>query len=405
MSDAVESGEVDAWDRFAWQLPTATTVLLAVSTAVAVIDSHSGRPIAAVIGLAIGFGAWQAAWRPWRRNLESTPAASIVWGIGTIAIWAALTTLHPAFYLLLFVMFSLLFTASSLQVASGLAVVLSVAVAAVNVRGTTDAGTAAGVVFVALVGGVIAVVFGRWIHGIIEQSRERGDLIAELEATRDELAAAERASGALNERARLAAEIHDTLAQGFTSIVLLLEAVRAGVRTDAGRSHPIPDPMPDATLRRLELAIDTARENLAEARHLVADLGPAALADTSLPDALRRATADLGVATGATVSVAIDGVPRRLQTDQEVAILRVAQESLANVRRHSAARTVTVRLGYGVPDGASLSVVDDGRGFDLETAPDGFGLKGMAERLSPLGGDLHIESTPGRGTRVEARLP
>src|SRR5262249_11708170 len=116
--------------------------------------------------------------------------------------------------------------------------------------------------------------FGWWIQRIIQQSRERANLIAQLVATRAELAESERQAGSLVERQRLAMEIHDTLAQGFTSILMLLEAAE---------SAP-----PDQARVHRERAARAARENLVEARALVAAQPPTELAEASLPDALRR---------------------------------------------------------------------------------------------------------------------
>ena len=403
MTHVVDEDTADVWSRSAWKVPGAIATLLAVATGVALADSITGTRRIMVVALAMTFGCWQIAWRPWRRDLAQ-PSASmrgVVWGTGTIVIWIGLLLLHPAFHLVLFAIFPLLFVSLTIRLASVSAVVLSMAVGAILVRGSTDVVTAAGVVLFAAIGGVLSIVLGRWIHGIIVQSRERADLIAELRAAHDDLARAERAAGVLTERARLAAEIHDTLAQGFTSIVLLLETVRTRILDE----QPDAEVPPEVVLGRLGLAIDTARENLAEARHLVDDLAPPTLAATSLPDALRRAGTGLGAATGASVDVAIAGEPRRLRTEQEVAILRVAQESLSNVRRHASACSVAVTLSYEDPDGTRLVVVDDGCGFDLGRTPGGFGLRGMVDRVSPLGGDVRVESVVGRGTKVAAWLP
>ncbi|MGI8754510.1 MAG: sensor histidine kinase [Acidimicrobiales bacterium] len=386
--------EGDAWVRFAGQLPTATAAVLLIASAIALTSWSAGRPVVLVIAPALAFAGWQAVWRPWRPKASMTNRASLTWGVGTIALWTLLTLIDPVFYLLLFVLFSLVFTVAPIRIASGLALLLTIAIASVNVSGSTDAGAAIGLVLVALVSGAMAVLLGRWIHGIIEQSRERDALIEQLEHTRAELAESERSAGALTERAHLAAEIHDTLAQGFISIVVLLEAVRANLDIAASES----------ALRRLDLAVETARTNLAEARHLVADLGPPVLTDSSLPDALRRVAADHREATGATVEVSVVGETQRLTADQEVAMLRVAQESLANVRRHAEAASVAITLTYPPGGGVELDVGDDGRGFDTTCTANGFGLRGMADRVRPHGGEVSIESI-GSGTRVEARLP
>jgi signal transduction histidine kinase len=231
--------------------------------------------------------------------------------------------------------------------------------------------------------------FGWWIQRIIQQSRERADLIAQLAATRAELAESERQAGMLAERQRLAMEIHDTLAQGFTSILMLLEAAESA-------------PPVQARVHR-ERAARAARENLVEARALVSAQPPTELAGSSLPEALRRLVGRLGEDTGVATSWELTGEPRGLHASTEVIVLRCAQEALTNVRRHADAARVALRLRY-LPGGVRLEVSDDGAGFD-PTAAAGFGLGGMRERVTPAGGHLAIRSTPGSGTVLTVEVP
>ena len=240
----------------------------------------------------------------------------------------------------------------------------------------------------------LAFVYGRFANTIIDQSQERADLISQLEATRAELASVHHQAGTLAERQRLAGEIHDTLAQGFSSVIMLLQAAETGLGPDA----------PEPARRQISLAAETARENLAEARGLVAALAPADLASGNLPGALRRVTERLGAETGIEVTFTEDGEPRPLPATLDVVLLRVAQETLANVRKHAAARTVRVGLYYG--DGTvSLQITDDGRGFAVDWATDGYGLRGMRERLGQVNGRIEVTSGPGAGTCVRAEVP
>lgn len=239
---------------------------------------------------------------------------------------------------------------------------------------------------------VLSLLLGFWITGIVVESDRRAELIEQLERTRAELAEAEHARGVLAERARLAAEIHDTLAQGFTSIVALSQATEAVLQTD-----------PVAARDRLALVERTARDNLAEARALVAALGPVDLEDTSLADALRRLAARVSREVGVPVEVVVDGPARPLSADREVVLLRAAQEALANVRKHAAAAHVLLRLRYE-GTGATVEVRDDGRGFDPDGA-EGFGLRGMGSRAAAVGGRLTVDSAPGRGTVVALSVP
>jgi signal transduction histidine kinase len=240
----------------------------------------------------------------------------------------------------------------------------------------------------------LAFVYGRFANTIIDQSQERADLIGQLEATRAELASVHHEAGTLAERQRLAGEIHDTLAQGFSSIIMLLQAAETGLGADA----------PEPARRQISLAAGTARENLAEARGLVAELAPAELATGNLPGALRRVTERLGTETGIAATFIDEGESRPLPAPLDVVLLRVAQEALANVRKHAAARTVQVGLCYA-DRLVSLQISDDGRGFTVDGLADGYGLRGMRERLSQVNGRIEVTSEPGAGTCVRAEVP
>ncbi|MBS2549792.1 sensor histidine kinase [Catenulispora sp. NL8] len=238
-----------------------------------------------------------------------------------------------------------------------------------------------------------ALLFNLFIGGffveMLSDNDRRGDLIRELEATRAELEQAHHAAGVLEERERLAQEIHDTLAQGFTSLLMLVQAAEATLDSD-----------PDTTRERLELAARTARENLAEARALI---GGDPTAGLPLDTALRRAATRIGEELGMATAVDIGGNPRPLTANVQVVTLRVAQEALANVRKHARADTVTLWLTYGT-ERLTLAVEDDGVGM-AEQSCDGFGMRSMRKRVEQVGGELTITSAPGAGTRVEAEVP
>jgi signal transduction histidine kinase len=231
-----------------------------------------------------------------------------------------------------------------------------------------------------------AVWLGLWINRVIEQSEERAALIAELESSRAEVARLSHESGVAAERARLAGEIHDTLAQGFTSIITLLQAADPALADE-----------------RLALAVRTARENLAESRALVAALAPAALAAGSLPDAVRRQVTRFAEEAGVPATFRLTGDVRALPTVVEVVLLRAAQEALTNVRRHAHAHEVAVLLAYG-ESSVRLVVRDDGRGFDT-TSASGFGLPGMRSRAEQVNGTLTVHSDPDTGTLIEMEVP
>jgi signal transduction histidine kinase len=206
-----------------------------------------------------------------------------------------------------------------------------------------------------------------------------------------------RESGELAERRRLAQEIHDTLIQGFASIAMNLEAAEGSLEDGSGRRH-------------LDEARRTARESLAEARRIVWALRPEMLEGTPLSQALARLAARWSEGGGVPADVNVTGEePRPLSPEAEVTLLRVAQEALTNVRKHSRASRVVLTLSY-MEDRVALDVKDDGIGF--EPGPrgpgvtnGGFGLRAMRERVERSGGTLLLESEPGKGTALVVELP
>ncbi|MBV9447400.1 MAG: sensor histidine kinase [Streptosporangiaceae bacterium] len=257
-------------------------------------------------------------------------------------------------------------------------------------HGLENAMTAIGIVVFAI---GFSYVYSRFMMQIIEKNLEHAALIEELSSIRHELAAAHHEAGMLAERHRLAGEIHDTLAQGFTSIVTLVQAAEAGL-----------DPAAIEVRRHLDMALATARDNLAEARALVGALSPARLEDSSLGDALYRVAEAIGAETGIRARAEIAGAVRPLPTAAEVVLLRVCQEALANVRKHAAAHQVDVRLCYR-DDAVQLEVADDGTGFDAETVNGGYGLRGMRDRVAAAAGTVQVRSAVGGGTTVLVELP
>ncbi|GAB4588032.1 sensor histidine kinase [Nocardia sp. IFM 10818] len=239
-----------------------------------------------------------------------------------------------------------------------------------------------------LAGGIL---LGLWMDRVIRQGDERARVLgAELERAQSELAAAHQRQGAAEERERLAREIHDTLAQGFASIIMLAEAARNGIENDP------------ATSAKQLLSIErTARENLTEARVLVGSAPASGGATGGIAPSLRRVLDRFAEDTGLTVLADLADV----ECDQptRIALLRCTQESLANVRKHAGASTVSLVLTDACA-GLELEITDDGLGF-TPSAARGFGLDGMRNRLAELGGELTVTSAPGEGTRVFALLP
>jgi signal transduction histidine kinase len=224
----------------------------------------------------------------------------------------------------------------------------------------------------------------------------RQALLDELHAAQGDLADAQHQAGVMAERARLSREIHDSVAQGLSSINLLLQA--------AEREW---DTKPAAAREHAAQAAATARDGLDEARRVVRDLAPAELA-AGLPEALRKSCERLAAHSALDVRVQVHGAPVTLDSEVETALLRTARGALANVLEHAGAETAVVTLTYH-PDAVVLDVVDNGRGLPRShvtiDSDRGHGLAGIRERLRQLGGTLVLESEPGDGTALAASIP
>ncbi|AKN78095.1 sensor histidine kinase [Corynebacterium ulcerans] len=247
---------------------------------------------------------------------------------------------------------------------------------------------------------VIAIHFA--FEAIWKGARERDLLIQELISTRSQLAETERAAGVAAERQRIAHEIHDTLAQGLSSIQMLLRVSEQDIKNSSMSEEEQAVP-----LKRMELARTTAADNLSEARAMIAALQPAALSKTSLEGALHRVAEQI---VSPEISILVEGVERQLPMRTEAALLRIGQGALGNVAKHSQAERCQVTLTYA-DDEVRLDVVDNGQGFDPEQVanrPAGLGhigINAMRQRAEEQGGTLEVESAPGDGTAVSVALP
>jgi signal transduction histidine kinase len=238
---------------------------------------------------------------------------------------------------------------------------------------------------------------------VAEQNEERRLTVARLEAALEEnaglhaqLLAQAREAGVLDERQRMAREIHDTIAQGLTGIVTQLEAA------DQARDRP------EAWQRHVRNAIGLARESLSEARRSVEGVRPEYLEAARLPEAIAEVAGQWSERNGVPVEVTTTGDAQSLHPEVEVALLRIAQEALANVAKHARASRAWLTLSY-MGDVVTLDVRDDGVGFAVPVGSDdhgsGFGLSAMRQRVNRVAGTLAIESEPGGGTAVSARVP
>ena len=380
----------DAWDRYcvAWHfLATTVPVLIA-----ALIWSDSSLPAvqrvlaSSLLLLILAWYWWQGA--PTLRRTDDRAGARHLAGEVLLFAGVLALTMTAMFQLAVLIMqiFITLRRWRDRLVALG-AVATVCAAGTVRHNGlTSDTALAlATLVFAPLLS---ATLFGAYISAVITQSRARSVLIAELTETRVQLARERHDAGAAAERERLSTEIHDTVAQGFTSILMLTQSARMTLDR------------PDVLREKLDLIERTARENLAEARSLVAALCPPDLHAGTVAEALKRVAQRHTRDTSVPVSVEVTDPATPPRPEHGPVLLRAAQEALMNVRRHANAATVRIVL---TPN--TMWVIDDGRGFDPEQEHAGYGLPGLRSRLSGFGGSCTIESAPGAGTTVRVVLP
>jgi signal transduction histidine kinase len=256
-----------------------------------------------------------------------------------------------------------------------------------------------------------------------EANRRLEATLAENAGLHEQLLTQAREAGILDERQRMAREIHDTLAQGLAGIITQLQAAEHASEDPAGWR------------RHVRAATRLARESLTDARRSVDALRPEPLEAARLSDALTHVAERWSALHGIAVQVTTTGTVRPLRQDAELALLRTAQEALANVAKHAHATRVVLTLSF-MDDEVALDVRDDGAGFDpallTDGAPErsqpafagryaappaggrarprvpgggGFGLLAMRQRIEGLSGTLQVESEPGAGTAISACVP
>ncbi|WP_221640109.1 sensor histidine kinase [Actinoallomurus bryophytorum] len=382
----------DAWELGVgrWEIYFGLVLICTVIYVLAGDGSWPKGAVAAVLLAAMV--PWYAAFGRRAIGADRQGATALVYVAGLVALSAGAAAATPESALVLFALCPQCYMMLNWRTAIVAVVLLNIVPAARFLVGSTGAGAIVSFALWTVVVITFSAFFGLWVERIINQSIERRELIRQLEATRAELATVSREAGVMAERERMAAEIHDTLAQGFTSILMLLQAAEPRLADDPGGAR-----------RQIGLAVRTARENLAEARALVSAVPPAALGEASLDEAVRRLADRLGEELDVDTECVVSGEPRRLDARSEVVLLRAAQEGLANVRKHAKADAVAITLDYGAA-AVRLEVRDDGTGFDPETAS-GFGLRGMRERAAQVDGTLDVRSVPGVGTSITVEVP
>jgi signal transduction histidine kinase len=233
----------------------------------------------------------------------------------------------------------------------------------------------------------IAFIFAGYSLLTLEMLVRETKARSELETTRRELEETSREAGVLQERQRLAREIHDTLSQNFASIVLQLEAAEAA-------SSP----------KHITQARQSAREGLSDARRMVWALRPELLENAPLTEALKQYTQRWQQENQVLVKLTCTEEIPSLHPQLEVSVLRIIQEALTNVRKHAQASRVNITLSY-LGDLILLDVQDNGIGLPAERKLGSFGLQSILERVEALGGTFNLESEHSQGTTLAISLP
>ncbi|KOG16284.1 sensor histidine kinase [Streptomyces viridochromogenes] len=388
----------------------AVATLLSVATAELTPGTTERIAVAVLVAAGLGLQLW------WGRASRTRPGPSsagtvyytVRWGLGF-----ALTWLNPFFA---FYVATGYFDADELMPGRTLRWIgpfaCAIAVSGAQAGGLPFHEPVQWAVFAGLVvvNSVMLTVVGHLTTQQEERSRNRAATIAELERTNtalqqalDENAALHtqlllqaREAGVADERRRLAAEIHDTIAQGLTGIIAQLQVVANAPDLPTARTH-------------LDRASALARHSLGEARRSVHNLAPVALEHDGLPQALKGTVAEWAERTGVRAEFTVTGTTEQLHDELSATLLRIAQEALSNAARHARATRVGVTLSF-LGDEVILDIRDDGRGFDPLALPErshtgGFGLAGMRARAERIAGSLTVESEPGHGTALSARVP
>lgn len=368
-----------------------------------------------------------AAYFAWgRRTLDGSGSLAGLLYAGVLLVSLAVGIgLDPTFSFMQVVVFPTLWVISCntrQAVALNLLAIVPVAIGYTLYFGVDGlpSGIAVGVLSVAF-----SLAFGSWIASIEKAGAERSRLLDELMAVQGELAAANREAGVDSERARLAREIHDTIAQSLTGLVMVAQRAhgdleRAADDAGTGSERSAASEHLVRATADVELIESMARDALTEARGLVAAIAPVRV-ESTLVEALGRLAERFQRETGvivlnelAALGADRDGTAPALPAELEVVLLRCAQEGLANVRKHARATAASVRISRG-ENSIIMVISDDGVGpggsaslpGGAQPAGDGqgFGLVGMADRLALVGGSARLDAALPRGSRLTVTVP
>ena len=403
--------KAEAWHKFSWVWSIALFGLWGYWTYFALNNPTNEIPyrdllIISATALALAIYTWF-----WVHNIRnpiggrSNPTVSLLVCLSLVLIWFLQIFIAPTVVWTMSALIAIIYVHNPIKRAIALIILLFTlgGIAVANYLGTAPfslIGTFASVGFF-LSFGLLTIILALWIDRIIVQSFERQNLIEELRSTQAELAKVEHEKGILTERQRLAHEIHDTLAQGFTSIIMEMEAAEGSIQL-AGK-----DPLP-----HIQRARGTAQRNLNQVRHVLQDLRGEELANRTLEQILSQEVESWSNQTGIATEFKLTGAPDEIETNEEInhLFLRLTQEALTNIRKHAQANDVSVTLSY-LSSCIILDVQDNGVGLDESSdragspLSGGMGIPTMTERIKGMGGSLTIESNSGCGTTVVAQVP
>ena len=399
--DMNQQTKVDIWEKWDWLWQAMFYLAVLISFGLTLRASNLTQPIWLVTLLTGITILWHSiGMKLAYRNMiswEKYPTPRFIVLIGDCVLWFVLVNLSPTYYVTLFGLFVQTFRHLPIRYATITVLILTVLM---MLEQAIDAGSSFSLAnpnnWLFSFAGLASIGIGIWISAIIDQSTQRRELIEQLESTRSELAAAERREGILEERQRLAREIHDTLAQGFTSIVMHLEAAE----------QALPDDL-NILQKHLNQARTTARNSLDQARRVVQDLRPELLEQQTLPNAIERTAKRWTEETDIPTVMQTTGQVLPTHPSIEVMLLRATQEALNNIRKHAQATDVQITLSY-ISDVIMLDIQDNGVGLDdAKPSPysSGYGLLAMRERAEQCGGTVILESDPDEGTTVVITVP
>lgn len=340
-------------------------------------------------GLLYFFCITRGGWPVSRRNLA-------LYFVGGVCMWGLACWLNPFTWWLGFTYFGQMFGLLPLRaVIPGTAIVtflLALIASDWNIR-QIPLGAAIGFTFQWLAGMAVFL----FIYGIIRTSRERAKLITKLEAAQKELELARQRDAelaTLQERERLARDLHDSLGHALVAISVQLEAIQRLYKVDSEQASKQVDELKNLT-----------RASMDDLRRSLAGLRAPGLGERRLSDALQALSVDTGQRAHLEIKCHITEGANQLSPTHAETLWRVAQEALANIEHHADAHTVQLQLDIE-SDAALLSIQDDGRGLppDAEKQTGHYGLRGMRERVEGLGGTLTLTGND-NGSRVDVKLP